>query len=298
MKASFTLRQLQYLIALAETLHFRHAAERCQISQPSLSLQISELEEALGVKLFERTQRKVLLTEAGHQLLERAKQVLLEARDLAEAAQRLSDPFVGTLRIGVIPTIGPYLLPKITPALRACYPKLRILWHEEKTDSLVASVNSGELDAALVAREAALGDLVQLTLATEPFLLAVDPLHELAKKQTPLALKELLGEPLLLLSEEHCLRTQVLSFCARNHPEELGFRATSVATLVQMVASGLGVTLLPKLAAEIEAPRNGLVLRSFQEKEVGRTLCLAWRKQAAMAPALRKIADTIKESYA
>jgi LysR family transcriptional regulator, hydrogen peroxide-inducible genes activator len=294
--AAFTLRQLQYLIALAETLHFRHAAERCQVSQPSLSLQILELEEALGVKLFERTQRKVLLTEAGHQLVERGKKLLLEAKDFAEAAYRFSDPFSGSLRVGVIPTSGPYLLPKITQTLRTNYPKLRIFWLEEKTTSLVTSVNRGELDAAVMAREADLGELVQITLATEPLLLAVAPQHALAKKKRPLEVKELLGEPLLLLTEDHCLQTQVLSFCARNHPEEIGFRATSVATLVQMVASGLGITLLPELAAEVEAPRNGLVLRRFQDKDIGRTLCLAWRKQSALAPALRQIAETIKDA--
>jgi LysR family hydrogen peroxide-inducible transcriptional activator len=292
----FTLRQLQYLLAVSETLHFRRAAERCQVSQPSLSAQIAELENALGVALFERNQRRVLLTEAGAALVERARRVLLEAADLSETAWRFTDPFTGTLRVGVIPTLAPYLLPRLAPALREAYPKLSLYWVEDKTAALVAAITRGELDAALVAREADLGDLVQVTLGKDPFWVALSPGHKLARQQGPLSLQDVQGEPLLLLGEEHCLRSQVLSFCSRSEPGASEFRATSVATLVQMVAGGLGVTLLPRLAAEVEGARGGVVLRPFLPPEPGRTLSLAWRRRSATAPALRALAATMQET--
>jgi LysR family transcriptional regulator, hydrogen peroxide-inducible genes activator len=271
---------LQYLLAVSETLHFRRAAERCQVSQPSLSAQIAELENALGVALFERNQRRVLLTEAGAALVERARRVLLEAADLSETAWRFTDPFSGSLRVGVIPTLAPYLLPRLAPALREAYPKLSLYWVEDKTALLVAAIVRGELDAALVAREADLGDLVQVTLGKDPFWVALSPGHKLARQRGPLSLEDVQGEPLLLLGEEHCLRSQVLSFCSRSEPGASAFRATSVATLVQMVAGGLG----------------GVVLRPFLPPEPGRTLSLAWRRRSATAPALRALAATMQET--
>src|ERR671925_1279283 len=156
---NFTLRQLQYVVAVAEMLSFRRAAERCNVSQPSLSAQVAELETALGFSLFERDRRGVLVTAAGQEIISRARRVLVEADDFVETANRFLDPLAGTLRIGVIPTIGPYLLPRVVPALRKAYPRMMLIWIEDKTEVLVRRVAHGDLDAALLALESDLGDL-------------------------------------------------------------------------------------------------------------------------------------------
>lgn len=285
-----TLRQLQYLAAVAEALSFRRAAEACHVSQPSLSAQVAEAERALGVRLFERDKRRVLVTAAGETVLARARRVLLEADDLLEAARRAADPLAGTVRIGVIPTVGPYLLPRAAPALRKALPALQILWEEDKTAALVGRVAAGELDAALLAREADLGDLVHAELARDAFVLAAPPAHPLVRAAAPLRLQALEGERVLLLDDGHCLRDQALAVCARARAEELGYRATSLSTLVQMVAGGAGITLLPRIA-EAEAPRAGLRARAFAEPAPGRTLVLAWRRGAAREAALRAVAE-------
>lgn len=286
-----TLRQLQYLAAVAEARSFRRAAEACAVSQPSLSAQVAEAERALGVRLFERDRRRVLVTAAGAALLAHARRVLVSADDLVEAARRHADPLAGTVRVGVIPTVGPYLLPRIVPALRAALPALLVLWQEDRTAALVQRVAAGELDAALLAREADLKDLVQAELAADPFLLAAPPDHPLAKGKGPLRADALEGERVLLLDDGHCLREQALAVCARAGADELGFRATSLGTLVQMVASGAGVTLLPRLAVETEVARAGLATRPFAPPSPGRTLVLAWRRGAAAEPALRAVAE-------
>jgi LysR family transcriptional regulator, hydrogen peroxide-inducible genes activator len=291
-----TLRQLQYVVAVADNRSFRRAAQACRVSQPSLSAQLQEAERALGVRLFERDRRRVLLTAAGEALVARARRVLVAADDLLEAARQHTDPLAGTLRVGVLPTIGPYLLPRIVPALRAALPKLLVLWEEDKTAALVRRVDAGELDAALVAREADLGELVQAPLANDPFLLVAPPGHPLARAARPITLRDLRGEQVLLLDDGHCLRDQALEVCSAARAEELGFRATSLTTLVQMVASGAGVTLLPRLAVETEASRAGLRARAFADPAPGRTLVLAWRRGAATEPALRAMAELIAGS--
>jgi LysR family hydrogen peroxide-inducible transcriptional activator len=291
-----SLRQLQYLAAVAAARSFRRAAEACHVSQPSLSAQVAEAERALGVRIFERDRRRVLVTTAGEAVLGRARRVLLEADDLVETARRGADPLAGTLRVGVIPTVGPYLLPRAAPALREALPGLQILWEEDRTAALVRRVAAGELDAALLAREADLGDLVQLELARDPFVLAVPPGHPLARAGAPLATRALEGERVLLLDDGHCLRDQALAVCSRARAEELGFRATSLSTLVQMVASGAGVTLLPRIAVETEVPRAGLRARPFADPAPGRTLVLAWRRGGATEPALRAVAEVVAKA--
>src|SRR5262245_6546262 len=196
---NFTLRQMQYAVAVADTLSFRRAAERCHVSQPSLSAQIAEMEAALGVPLFERDRRGVLLTAAGHELVARARRVLVEADDFIEAAHRVVDPLAGTLRIGVIPTIGPYLLPRIVPALRKAYPRLMVIWIEDKTEILVRSVNQGNLDSALLALEANVGDLDHYEVAIDPFVLATPRGNPLGRGATPIAKNKLRGGRILLL---------------------------------------------------------------------------------------------------
>jgi LysR family hydrogen peroxide-inducible transcriptional activator len=293
-----TLRQLQYALAVAEARSFRRAAAACAVSQPSLSAQLAEAGRALGVRLFERDRRGVLVTAAGEAVLERARRVLLEADDLLVAARRNADPLAGTLRIGVLPTIGPYLLPRAGPAVRRTLPKLQVLWEEDRTAALVRGVAAGALDAALVAREAELGELVQLELGDDPFVLAAPPDHPLARGAGPVEVRALRGERVLLLDDGHCLRAQALEVCARARAEEAGYRATSLTTLVQMVAGGAGVTLLPGIAVETEAARAGLVARPFGPPAPKRTLVLAWRRGAAAEPAIRAVAEAIRGAAA
>ncbi|MBL9006782.1 MAG: LysR family transcriptional regulator [Myxococcales bacterium] len=288
-----SLRQLQYLVAIAETGSFHGAAELCHVAQPSLSSQVAQAEQALGVQVFERDRRRVLLTAAGHEVLRRARAVLLSADDLLDAVARCGDPLAGPLRIGVIPTISPYLLPDVAPALRQAFSQLALTWQEDKTASLLSALQAGELDAALVALETDLGHVEYAVLGYDPFVLATAPQHPLSRGTQPLLPDELSGCELLLLAEGHCLRDQVLSACKRAHSSP--FFSTSLPTLVQMVLSGSGVTLLPTLALPSENRRGELHLRAFAKPGLGRTLALAWRAGSATAPALRKIAAVMKQ---
>lgn len=293
----FSLRQLQYAVAVADELSFRRAAQRCHVSQPSLSAQLALVESVLGVRLFERDRKRVLVTAQGAPLLERMRAALVAADDLEDAAKRAIDPFSRTLRIGVIPTVSQYLLPALTPALRKRYPQLHVLWLEDKTDSLVAMLENGELDAILVALEAELGPLERKVIATDPFVLAAPPDHPLVKRRDPIALRELSGAEVLLLDEGHCLRDQALAICARARAPELEFRATSLPTLTQMVAAGNGVTLLPELAVSAETRRAAIATRPFAEPTPHRTIALAWRRSSPYRKALAQIAETIGAAY-
>jgi LysR family hydrogen peroxide-inducible transcriptional activator len=288
-----TLRQLQYLAAVADLRSFRRAAEACRVSQPSLSAQVAEAEGALGVRLFERDRRGVLVTRAGEALLPRLRRVLLEADDLVEAARAHADPRAGTVRLGVLPTIGPYLLPAAVPLLRAALPRLAVRWDEDRTAALVRRVEAGELEGALLAAEADLGTLEAVAVGEDPFVLAAPPGHPLARAAGPLRPADLRGAEVLLLDDGHCLRDQALEVCGRARARELDFRATSLPTLVQMVAGGAGVTLLPALAAALEAARAGLVLRPFAPPAPARTLVVAWRRRSSAEPVLREVAAVV-----
>lgn len=294
---SLSLRQLQYAVAVADTLSFRAAAERCHVAQPSLSAQLAQLEEALGVRLFERDRRRVLLTAAGRELVERARRVLQEADDLVEAAARAGDPLSGRLAIGVIPTISPYLLPSAAPALRKAYPRLSLVWREEKTADLVRAVREGTLDAALLALEAEIGDVEREVIARDPFVLATPPRHALGTASGLARLTDLRDAPVLLLDDGHCFRDQALAVCSRARVREGEFRATSLSTLAQMVASGTGVTLLPQLAVPTEAARVGLRVRPFSEPTPHRTIGLVWRRSSPLGGALKQVASTIRSAY-
>jgi LysR family hydrogen peroxide-inducible transcriptional activator len=290
----FSSRQLQYAVAVADTKSFRRAAKLCGVSQPSLSAQIAELESALGVRLFERDRRRVLVTAAGEAVVARARRVLTETEDLAAAARHFGDPLAGTMRIGVIPTISPYLLPDAVRALRRAYPRLEVRWTEDKTNTLVRAVEDGTLDAALLALEADLGDLVTEPIARDPFVLAAPRGHALTQTKAPLAPRELRDTPVLLLDDGHCLRDQALAVCASARSEELEFRATSLPTLVQMVASGAGVTLLPRMSLATESRRAPIALRALADERAYRTIGLAWRRSSPLGPALTKIAAAIR----
>lgn len=278
-------------------MSFRQAAERCCVSQPSLSAQLAQLESVLGARLFERNRTRVLLTALGRELVERARQVLWEADNLAEAAKRAADPLAGTLRLGVIPTISPYLLPAITPALHRAFPRLTLAWLEDTTAALVRSLAAGALDAALVALEAEVGAVEHEVIARDAFVLATPLDHALGSKAAPVKPAELRDAGMLLLDDGHCFRDQVLAFCASTNPRELAFRATSLSTLAQMVAAGAGVTLLPELSLPTETRRAQLRVRRFAKPVPHRTLALVWRKGSPLVTALRKVAVAIRDAY-
>ncbi len=288
-----TLRQLQYALAISETGSFRAAAERCRVAQPSLSAQIAELERSLGVMLFERDKRRVLTTPAGAEILTRARRTLLAALEIEDAARRHIDPLAGTLRIGVIPTVGPYLLPHAVPSLRRAFPSLALAWSEEKTGDLVPRLRAGDLDAAVLAAGDELGELDVVPLGRDPFVLVMPKGHPLARGRAPLGIEALDGEQVLLLDEGHCLRDQALDVCATSRVEELGYRATSLPTLVQMVAAGTAVTLLPSVALSTERKRADLRVRHFAEPAPARRLVLAFRRSSALGDALRRIAEVL-----
>ncbi len=293
-----SLRQLQYVVAVADTKSFRQAAERCLVSQPSLSAQIAEIEGALDLRLFERSRRGVILTKAGEALVEGARRVLLSVEDLLDTAKRHADPLSGTLRVGVIPTLAPYFLPIVDPALRAEFPALTLLWSEDKTRTLVQRIQRGELDAALLALEANLEDLEHAVVGRDPFVVAMPPGHALGESKGEIPLQALQNESVLLLDEGHCFREQALELCSSAGAEELGFRATSLSTLAQMVAAGSGITLLPRLSLEVENRRGQLMLRTFAAPEPYRTIVLGWRRRSALTEPLKRLAQTAARAFA
>lgn len=289
-----SLRQLQYVVAVADVGGFRRAAEACHVSQPSLSAQIAQAEEALGVRLFDRDQRGVRVAAAGAPLIEQARAVLVAASDLRARGRQLADPFAGTVRIGVIPTISPYLLPDIAPALARTYPRLTVLWSEDRTSGLVRQVNDGALDAAVLALEADLPGLDHAVLKRDPFLLAAAPTHPLSAGRRRARMEDLKDARVLLLDDGHCFRDQALQLCAHAGAQEAGFRATSLATLVQITSAGRGVTLLPSIALPVENRRGQLVTRAFANPGPGRTIALAWRRGSARRDALQGLADSMR----
>jgi LysR family hydrogen peroxide-inducible transcriptional activator len=291
--ADLSPRQLQYVVAVADTLGFHKAAAKCHVSQPTLSAQLQQLESVLGLKIFERDRRRVVLTSAGAEIVARARRILVEIDDLIAVATRSRDPFAGTLRIGVIPTIAPYLLPEVVPAIGARYPKLALVFREEKTALIVREIGEGSLDAGLVALEAEIGDLAHAQIATDPFVVAMPKAHALARKKR-LALSDLDGAHVLLLDEGHCFRSQALALCTKAHATETSFRATSLATLAQMVSSGAGITLLPSVAVHVENRRGQLEIRPFAKPIPGRTLALVWRRRSPLADALLELSKMFR----
>jgi len=292
-----SLRQLEYVVAVAETLGFHKAAATCHVSQPTLSAQVQLLESVLGVRLFERDRRRVLVTPAGADVVARARRVLREVEDLIGTATRAQEPFAGTLRLGVIPTLAPYLLPEVTPAITERYPQLSLVFQEEKTADIVRGLADGSLDAGIAALEAELGDLEHAELARDEFLVALPKGHVLAKKKQ-VALADLEDERVLLLDEGHCFRTQALSLCAKAHAEVASFRATSLATLSQMVSSGAGITLLPALAVPVENRRGQLAIRPFVKPVPRRTVVLVWRRSSPFAEPFAELAGVLRAALA
>lgn len=293
----FTLRQLQYVVAVAQELSFHRAAARCHVSQPSLSAQLAQVEDTLGVRLFERSRKGVLVTVAGHDLVERARRLLVDADDLARAAKGIGDPLAGTLRLGVIPTISPYLLPAVTPALRRAFPRLRIVWTEDKTEVVVKKLQEGGLEGVVLALEAEIGDVAWEVLARDRFVLVTRRGHALAGKSSPVTEAQLRDHELLLLDEGHCFRDQALEACSGVHLREGEFRATSLSTLVQMVSGGAGITLLPEIAVDTEARRARLHVRPLAGPAAARTIAMIWRRGSALEPTIRSLAAALREAY-
>lgn len=286
------LRELQYLVALAEHRNFRRAAEACFVSQPTLSTQIRKLEEELGVDLVERATKAVMLTRAGADAAARARVVLNEVAAIREEAKRLSQPEAGALHLGVFPTIGPYLLPHIIPELRRRFPALDLFLTEEKSDLLLARLREGKLDAAILALPVHDARLHAEPLFEEPFLLAV-PRHHALSRRSRLRVEELSDHELLLLEDGHCLRDQALDVCHLAGSRETSeFRATSLETLRQMVMAGIGMTLLPALAVHgMGAPSEHIHLLRFEGEAPRRAIALVWRRSSALAPLLGQIAE-------
>ena len=233
------------------------------------------------------------MTPAGSEMLARARRVLLEAVDLIAASSRLRDPLCGTLRIGVIPTVSPYLLPEITPAIHSSYPRLTVHWTEEKTQVALRLLRDGALDALLLALVPGMEGLDSQVVAEDPFVLAGAPSDPMLRSRVPARVKELEGASLLLLEDGHCFRDQTLAFCEGAHVREVGYRATSLATLARMAAGGAGLTLLPELSLAVENRHDELAVRRFARPAPRRTLVLAWRAQTPLAMALRQIATTM-----
>jgi len=286
------LRDLKYLVALAEHKHFGRAAAACFVSQPTLSTQIRKLEEELGVPLVERAPRKVMLTPAGREAAARARGIVAEVEQMKEAARRSRDPEAGTVRLGIFPTLGPYLLPHVVPAIRERFPQLELLLVEEKSDVLLTQLRNGQLDAALLALPLHDEQLHAEFLFEEPFVLAAPEGHPLAAHAT-LAMGDLADERLLLLQDGHCLRDQALDVChLAGALEKSEFQATSLETLRQMVAANVGVTLLPMLAVKPPVARseNIRLLGFTGEDAPSRRIAMVWRRSSAMGDFLQQLA--------
>lgn len=290
------LRDLRYLVALAEHKHFGRAAEASFVSQPTLSTQIKKLEDELGVALVERTPRKVLLTEVGREIAQRARDVLNEIEQIRAIARRTLDPESGTVRLGIFPTLGPYLLPHVVPRIRERFPRLELLLVEEKTEVVLRQLREGRLDAAILALPVHDDQLHAEFLFEEPFLLAVPERHELARRKA-LKLEDLANQSLLLLEDGHCLRDQALEVCHLSGAgEKTGFRATSLETLRQMVAANVGITLLPALAVQPPVAQSENVhLLAFRGDAPSRRIAMVWRKSSAMTGFLKSLAGVIRE---
>jgi LysR family hydrogen peroxide-inducible transcriptional activator len=288
------LKDLKYLVALADTGHFGRAAERTFVSQPTLSAQLKKLEEYLGVKLVERQPKNVQLTDVGKQVVARARRMLNEGEEIVALARNNTNPLSGKLKVALIPTIGPYLLPRVMQKIRKALPELGLMLYEHQTENLLKRLRDGEFDVGIIALPVGEEGLESRELYKEAFTVAVPTHHPLAEKSS-IKVADLKGQTLLLLEDGHCLRDQALEVCSRVDVHELeDFRATSLETLRQMVVAGLGITLMPELA--IDSPfgsQRGLTVRQFAKPAPTRTVGAVWRKSSTRAPAIAAMCDVI-----
>ena len=294
------LRDLEYLVALADTCHFGQAAERCCVSQPTLSGQIRKLEEELGVTLFERTKRSVETTPLGEAIIEQARRVLEQADALRQLAQTYQDPLVGPLRMGAIPTLSPYLIPLILKPLNKQYSQIKLVLSEELTDTLLTRLRKHEIDAALLATPVEDPDLESIPLFDEPFWLVHPRDHTLSGKKKIIQV-DLDGADLLLLSEGHCLAEQAMAVCHMQERHLQGdmadLRAASLETLLQMVGAGFGCTLLPALALKTASARDrGITARQLKLPDTYRRVSLVYRRTFPRRQALEAFAKIVLEN--
>ena len=286
-----TIRQLRYFDSLARHGHFRRAAEACAISQPALSMQIKELEDALGGALMERNARQVALTRFGEELVERVRDILRSVDELGDFARASQDRLAGRLRIGMIPTIAPYLLPKVIENLARMHPEIDIHVRETLTPKLIQEVTEGRLDTAIVALPVSEPSLTEVALFKENFLL-VRPGED---ERTPVPSHAMLREMrLLLLEEGHCFRDQALAFCnMQSSPPREVLDASSLSTLVQMVGAGIGVTLIPEMAVAVETRSAPVSVARFRNPQPSRTIGMVWRKTSPLARQLLQISEVV-----
>ena len=290
-----TLRQLEFLCAVADNGSFSKAAEACHVTQPTLSAAIKEIEGLLNVQLIEREARGASLTQAGEAAVERARGILSDTADLVSAAQQAGAPLTGAFRLGAIPTIAPFLLPKTLKALRAAHPSLKLYLREDQTDRLLEALRNRKLDAALIALPWEASGVETMDLGEDEFLLVAPTGHSLTDRDN-LKSSDLLEEDVLLLEDGHCLRDHALSICRL--PSKRGgadVTATSLPTLVHMVAGGLGVSLLPKLAIEAGVTSGADVdLQAFETPLIGRRIGIAWRTGSPRANEAKMIGEIVR----
>lgn len=293
------LRELQYLVALDEERHFRKAAERCFVSQPTLSGQLKKLEEELGVLLVERTRRQVVMTDVGTVIAERSRHILSEVKTLHEIAQSYQDPMAGELHVGLIPTVAPYLLPHIMPQIKKHFPQLKLWLHEYQTDVLLEKLRRAEIDVLVIALLDDHDDFEKLELFDEVFQLAVPRGNKLASK-TNIKLNDLNNQEMLLLEEGHCLRGQALDVCyLTGAKENTGFHASSLETLRHMVGEDMGMTLIPQLAVPAKRKtRDPVQYITFAEPQPSRRIGMLYRKGSYREVAFKELQQMIKESVA
>lgn len=293
-----TLKQLKYLCAVADHGHFSRAAAACHVTQSTLSAAIAELESQLGVKIFERNKKSVLITPLGEKLLQQARKILGEVEDLITLAQAHEEALSGDLRLGVIPTVGPFLLPSILGELRQSYAKLKLYLKEELSAQLVQQLQQGQLDLIILALPYPLPDMETVSLFEDEFLLCLPPGHPLEKLQQ-VRQQQLRGESLLLLEEGHCLRDHALEACKLDIADaDLVYQGTSLHTLVQMVANGLGITLLPSMAVAADVLGDTqLQLRHFSNENVSREIGMAWRKSDPRRDEYLLLAEFIQKQF-
>ncbi|HET7756345.1 MAG TPA: LysR substrate-binding domain-containing protein [Steroidobacteraceae bacterium] len=288
------LKDLRYLVAVADQRHFGRAAARCFVSQPTLSAQLKKLEQSLGVQLIERAPNNVSLTETGEQVVARARHILEASDEVVALARSRRDPLAGRLRVALLPTIGPYLLPRVMRALRKGLPRLELRLYEYQTAPLLEKLHAGELDLGILALPVELAGLEARELYSEPFVVALPQRHALAAREA-LRTNDLRGESLLLLEDGHCLRDQALEVCGRAGVRDSpDFRATSLETLRQMVATGAGVTLLPELASRgAYGLAQGVAIRPFVRPAPSRRIGAVWRRSSARREAIEALCRLI-----
>jgi LysR family hydrogen peroxide-inducible transcriptional activator len=293
--ADIKLKDLRYLVAVADTRHFGRAAERSFVSQPTLSAQLKKLEAYLGVQLIERAPKRVQLTAAGEEIVERARRILEASDEIVELARGHRDPLAGRLRLALLPTIGPYLLPNVAARLRKQLPRLELMLYEYQTDPMLEKLHSGEIDVGILAFPVQMDGLDSRVLYQEPFMVALPAAHPLAQRKT-IKVDDLAHETLLLLEDGHCLRDQALDICSSiDLHEKQDFRATSLETLRQMVASGVGITLLPELAGRgAYGAARGVTIRPFAKPVPTRTIGAIWRKSTARRTAIQALCKQIE----